>query len=547
MRGVARVSNGPSGALRRGVALTALLIALFASASAAHAGEVAIGVTVGAEPRLVVFDTDAPGTAIYSRPVKGLTVGEQVVGIDMRSFTGEVFGLTSNARVFTVDPQSGVITHVGTQIGTVPPFTAGSPPGVDFNPTVDRLRLVDEANDNLRFNPVTFQPVDGDANAGNGTTPDASLAYIGTDANVGQNPGVVASAYDRNDLDGATATTLFGIDSALDLLVRQGAVDGNAGDVPGGGSANGGLLTTLGSLGVNVSTTTALDIAPGGAGSPGGIAYMAAVPQGGGGSTLYDIDISAPGVGSATALGAIGGDPLAGMTIALGGGVGFGAKVASVGESGEVTVTVKRTGRALSAPATGTVQVPFQTMDGTAEAGRDYTPVSGTLEFAPGETTKQIGVPLIADGDTENAETFSLRLDPAVGGAVLTAPEQTIEIEDDDRPAAPRLQLLIAANAPRSLKALRKARSLKARISCSTPCAAQLTLSFKSKAIGTGSATIDPAGVAEVTVTLSKSGRKALKKALKGKGAAALKLAGQATGQAGSSAGDSAGFRVPRG
>lgn|GEM_PF-4062382 len=42
--------------------------------------------------------------------------------------------------------------------------------------------------------------------------------------------------------------------------MRQGAVDGSAADVAGGGSHNGGLLTTIGALGEDVTDQVALDI-----------------------------------------------------------------------------------------------------------------------------------------------------------------------------------------------------------------------------------------------------------------------------------------------
>lgn len=45
-------------------------------------------------------------------------------------------------------------------------FTAGVGVGFDFNPTVDRLRIVNSANDNLRFNPVTSAIVEGDTVTG---------------------------------------------------------------------------------------------------------------------------------------------------------------------------------------------------------------------------------------------------------------------------------------------------------------------------------------------------------------------------------------------
>src|SRR5437867_1273848 len=52
----------------------------------------------------------------------------------------------------------------------------------------------------------------------------------------------------------------------------------------------------------------------------------------------------------------------------------------------------------LSQADTQTVSVDFFTSDGTASAPSDYQSRSGTLSFAPGETTKTITVPV--NGDT---------------------------------------------------------------------------------------------------------------------------------------------------
>ncbi|HZH90615.1 MAG TPA: Calx-beta domain-containing protein [Pyrinomonadaceae bacterium] len=57
------------------------------------------------------------------------------------------------------------------------------------------------------------------------------------------------------------------------------------------------------------------------------------------------------------------------------------------------------------------VSVNYQTADGTATAGTDYTAASGTLTFSPGETLRTVVVDVLADGDAaETDETFTLQL-----------------------------------------------------------------------------------------------------------------------------------------
>ncbi|OUL17518.1 LamG-like jellyroll fold domain-containing protein [Nostoc sp. 106C] len=75
----------------------------------------------------------------------------------------------------------------------------------------------------------------------------------------------------------------------------------------------------------------------------------------------------------------------------------------------------------------GTVTVDYQTVDGSATAGADYTRQSGTLTFAPGETRKSVTIPILNDNLPEPNETFDFAINNITGGATLLAP-QTAEI-----------------------------------------------------------------------------------------------------------------------
>jgi hypothetical protein len=112
-----------------------------------------------------------------------------------------------------------------------------------------------------------------------------------------------------------------------------------------------------------------------------------------------------------------------------GGTLQFSSPTLAVSEAGlEARVEVKRTGGTAEA-----VTVDYATSDGTAQAGSDYTTVSGTLVFAAGETTKTILVPVAADTDEEPDETLSLALQNPAGGASLgVASTTTLWIVDDD-------------------------------------------------------------------------------------------------------------------
>ena len=89
---------------------------------------------------------------------------------------GSSTGLGSTSRLYTIDLTSGVATQVGAS-----PFAAalsGTNFGFDFNPVVDRVRVVSDADQNLRLNP----------NNGALAATDTALAYAVGDANAGANP-----------------------------------------------------------------------------------------------------------------------------------------------------------------------------------------------------------------------------------------------------------------------------------------------------------------------------------------------------------------------
>lgn len=86
----------------------------------------------------------------------------------------------------------------------------------------------------------------------------------------------------------------------------------------------------------------------------------------------------------------------------------------------------------LLAPSDQPVTVDFTTMDGTATAGSDYVAKSGTLTFAPSETLKTVSVIVTGDVDSEDDETFLLKLSNATAGIdIFNAVGQATIINDD--------------------------------------------------------------------------------------------------------------------
>lgn len=249
----------------RSVTICLVIAALAGAASA----QTVYGVT--SNQRLISFAASTPGTIQSGVAIQGLQANEDILGIDFRTANGQLYGLGSFSNLYSIDVATGIATRVnGTPFG---PALNGSSFGFDFNPTIDRIRVVSEVDQNLVLNP--------DTGAATNTTP---LFYAAGDPNQGINPNVVGSAY-TNAFAGATVTQLYGIDTRLDVLVRQ--------------ANSAGTLTTVGSLGVDLGDALGFDID-----GRTNIGYASVIDTALSRSTFWTINLLN---GSATQIGEIGG------------------------------------------------------------------------------------------------------------------------------------------------------------------------------------------------------------------------------------------------
>lgn len=85
----------------------------------------------------------------------------------------------------------------------------------------------------------------------------------------------------------------------------------------------------------------------------------------------------------------------------------------------------------LSSSAANPVEVDYQTISRSARSPQDFTPSTGTLTFAPGETVKQFSVPIVGDQIDESDETFEVFLS-RVSGATFGDSDGIGTIHDDD-------------------------------------------------------------------------------------------------------------------
>lgn len=229
--------------------------------------------------QLVVFDS-VTRAVTSTTSLQGFSIGGEIaVGIDVRPATGELYAISSANNLYTINPFDGSRAQVG---GTITPAPAGSFKSIDFNPTVDRVRLVTSGGTNLRLNPVT----------GAIAATDTPLAFAAGDPNAGDTPAVVNAAY-TNSLPGTvTSTTLYDIDAFNNVLATQAP-------------PNDGTLNTVGAgLGFDIASSggfTGFDIS-----GPSGTAYLVGNNLTGGlaVNTLYTVNL---GTGAAAAAGAVSG------------------------------------------------------------------------------------------------------------------------------------------------------------------------------------------------------------------------------------------------
>jgi hypothetical protein len=99
-----------------------------------------------------------------------------------------------------------------------------------------------------------------------------------------------------------------------------------------------------------------------------------------------------------------------------------------------VNITVTRAGG-----SSGAVSVNYATQSGSATAGADFGAVSGTLNWASGDTSaKSFTVPIVDDNLVEPTETFTVVLSSPTGGATLGTPSiATVTIADNDVATGP--------------------------------------------------------------------------------------------------------------
>ena len=244
--------------LRPGTAVWGVAALLLAACGAAPKTET-VGpaakeeiVAVSSSNHLLRFNAGQPQQVRERRPLQGLRSGERIVGIDYRVARGELYALASSGQLYKIDVAQARATAVGSP--AVLPSAGATEWAFDFNPTVDRIRVANNAGFNLRLHPDTGAMVDADP-AQEGVQFDGRLAYDAKDTNAGATPRIVGAGYTYNKQD-EKITTNYALDGELGALVHQGTKEGVAPLV----SPNTGRLYTVGRLGIGSFAHATFDI-----------------------------------------------------------------------------------------------------------------------------------------------------------------------------------------------------------------------------------------------------------------------------------------------
>ena len=177
--------------------------------------------------RLDAYSTKDPATRMASVAITGLQSSERILAIDFRPATGQLYGVSSGSRIYVINQNTGAAHVIGA--GAFTPALGGNVVSFDFNPTVDRIRLVTSTGQNLRLHPetATVAATDGNINGAAGATL-TGVAYT-------------------NNVAGATTTALYAINTQNQQLYLVNP-------------PNNGTLVPVGNLNLNVSGDGGFDI-----------------------------------------------------------------------------------------------------------------------------------------------------------------------------------------------------------------------------------------------------------------------------------------------
>ena len=258
-------------------ALVALVVPLGAAADRGddRGGERRILFATDTAGNLLKFNSRSPGHA-DSKAITGLPTGVVLGGIDFRPATGDLYALGSDKVVYRVNVRTAIAVAEGPAFELAPAALNSGNIGLDFNPTVDKIRVTSDADDNIRLNPDEGSLLSKDT----GLTP--------------SDVQVVGSAYTNSSFTAfatrPTVTELYALDIApsKDQLWIQRP-------------ANNGTLIMPVSLDFDLGANAGFDIV--GSDASGNVGYVAGTQLGRSSAEVWRVDLA---TGKTRSLGRIG-------------------------------------------------------------------------------------------------------------------------------------------------------------------------------------------------------------------------------------------------
>lgn len=205
--------------------------------------------------RLGTFSSTNPASLGSPATLTGVAAGDTLVSIDRRPQNGVLYALGINttlgtAQLYKISADNSLATPVGStgsfvaSNGTTPVYPGNMNSStrfeMDFNPSVDRLRVVNSAGQNFRINPNTGAFVDGDT-VNSGVQMDGAIN--------GSTTTLDATAY-TNNAQNSTLTTQYTLDATSGTLNIQNP-------------PNNGTQTLALTLAPTLTSVLGFDIAPG--------------------------------------------------------------------------------------------------------------------------------------------------------------------------------------------------------------------------------------------------------------------------------------------
>ena len=218
-------------------------LALVALAAAAHAEKIFGASTTN----LYSFDSATTAGVLNLGAFSGVVTGQTIRSIDFRPANGTLYALSSlgaAAQLYTVNLTTGALTTVGS--GFTITGNASAQISIDFNPTVDLLRVVTGSGYNYRVNPI------------DGTVVAADRLLNTID--------IISGIAYTNSVVGATSTTLYAYDFIANTLNTIGGIGGTP-------TPNGGQVSLVGGTGGPTAYNAAIGFDISGATGAGYIAY----------------------------------------------------------------------------------------------------------------------------------------------------------------------------------------------------------------------------------------------------------------------------------